>query len=252
MWWIKAAQPVQVNIFRGWLALGGMGWNGVLGRVGGARGVGQGQYSCWCPVGTWHCGGHVCFLGVPANKPRAASFRTPLPRCRSHRSVSGPQNTRATIHSAVFFQNVINSCKIKYMRSNALSYFYPGKARGSWSKIWVRQELHLTNIYSVPWHAICVSVTMLLKWCKLNNHLQFNTVNLNILYIWLQNMEGKMHLLWEIGNLEGNTLEKSYLLFRLCKNVLFIININDLTIFKPFHTVLSMMHKIHKGTWGVA
>lgn len=64
-------------------------------------------------------------------------------------------------------------------------------------------------------------------------------------------MEGKMHLLRAIGNLEGNTLEKNYLLFRLCKNVLFIININDLTIFKPFHTVMSMMHKIYKGTWGV-
>lgn len=67
------------------------------------------------------------------------------------------------------------------MKSNALSYFYPGKASGFWSKTRVRQELHLINIYSVPWHAICVSVSMLLKRCKLNSNLQFNTVNLNIL-----------------------------------------------------------------------
>jgi len=42
------------------------------------------------------------------------------------------------------------------MRNNALSYFYTGKARGSWSETPVRQGLHLTNTYSVAWHTICV------------------------------------------------------------------------------------------------
>lgn len=81
------------------------------------------------------------------------------------------------------------------MRNNSLSYFYAGVARGSCSKTPVRQELHLTNAYAVAWHTICVSATMLLKQRKFNSNLPFNTVNLNNLYIWLQNMEEKKHLL---------------------------------------------------------
>lgn len=69
------------------------------------------------------------------------------------------------------------------MRNNSLRYFYAGKPKGSCSKATGRPELHLTNIYAVVWHMLCVPAAMLLKHLKFSSNLKLNIVNPNSLYL---------------------------------------------------------------------